>query len=50
MPGRSRRQKLEGIQQRSGVEEGFGRFGANGKIVQKVDKVFMNPTDFSKLK
>jgi hypothetical protein len=23
---------------------------ANGKIVQKVDRVFMNPTDFSKLK
>jgi hypothetical protein len=23
---------------------------ANGKIVQKVDSVFMNPTDFSKLK
>ena len=23
---------------------------ANGKIVEKVDQVFMNPTDFSKLK
>ena len=44
------RKALGGIPRRSGMEEGAGRIGGQRGLVQKVESVFMSPTDFSALR
>ena len=47
---RGRKSQLGCVQRRSGMEEGRRRFRKRWKIVQKVDSLFLDPTDFSALK